>query len=160
MYRCDTDTFCKVKPRFWGVEHAESQAKSNIDGDITAAKIGIDFKSSEEFRQAVTRHLDWRCRIPSSFISVFDDESHAINWAIRTRKRQERAGDRTPVYIQEMITAALSDVCVLNLGLIVDDLDISCEGVEHEYLIQNMIPRHAAGNEIDVTALENQGEWQ
>lgn len=83
----------------------------------------------------VERSLNWRCRISSSFIYVFDDRKHAFNWAINACNRQEKRREYSPVYIQEISTAYLDDVCVLDLGRIVRELDISCENVKHEYLI-------------------------
>ncbi|KAF1974521.1 hypothetical protein BU23DRAFT_636096 [Bimuria novae-zelandiae CBS 107.79] len=68
-YRCNTDYL----RRFWRVRHAESQAESTKCGDIVAPKPAADIHSSEDLKHAVEHHLDWRCRIPSSFISVFYD---------------------------------------------------------------------------------------
>lgn len=86
-YRCNTDYLRTVKPRLWRVAHTESQAKSNSRGDIVASKTAADVQSCQDLKQAVERHLDWRCRIPSSFIFVFDDRKHAINWAINAHNR-------------------------------------------------------------------------
>ena len=108
-------------------------------------------------KQAVERHLDWRCRIPSSFISVFDDRKHAINWAIHARNRQEKRREYSLVYVQEINAAYLDDVCVLDLGRIVRELDISCENVQYEYLILYNIPRHALESNTDVAILEERG---
>lgn len=159
-YRCNTDYLRTVKPRFWRVAHAESQAKSNSCGDTAASKSSADIQNRQDLKQAVERHLDWRCRIPSSFISVFDDRKHAINWAINTRNRQEKRREYSPVYVQEINTTYLDDVCVLDLGRIVRELDISYKNVKHEYLILYNIPRHALESNTDIAILEEQGERQ
>jgi len=158
-YRCNTD-YLRIKRRFWRVTHAESQAKSDSCGDIVASKMTADFQSYQDLKQAVERHLDWRCRIPSSFISVFDDKKHAINWAINARDRQGKRREYSPVYVQEIDTVYLDDVCVLDLGRIVRELDISFKNVEHEYLILYKILRQALESNIDVTILEERGERQ
>jgi len=70
----------------FGESHTpEYQAESNNCGGIVASKTAADVQSNQDLKLAVERHLDWRCRIPSSFISVFDDSEHAINWAINAR---------------------------------------------------------------------------
>ena len=115
-YRCNTDYLRTVKPRFWRVKHAESQAKPNNCGDITASKTAAEVQSRQDLKQGVECHLDWRCRIPSSFISIFDDRKHAINWAINARNRQEKRREYSPIHGQEIDTAYLDDVCVLDLG--------------------------------------------
>jgi hypothetical protein len=157
-YRCNADYLRMVKPRFWRVTHAESQAESNSCGDIVASKTAADVQSNQDLKLAVERHLDWRCRIPSSFISVFDDREHAINWAINARNRQEKRREYSPVYVQEINTAHLDDVCVLHLGRIVQELGISSDNVKHEYLILYNIPRHALESNTDVAILEERGE--
>ena len=73
---------------------------------------------------------------------MFDDREHAINWAINARNRLEKRREYSPVYVQEINTAHLDDVCVLDLGRIVQELGIS-DNVKHEYLILYNIPRHA-----------------
>ncbi len=55
-----------------------------------------------------------------------------------------------PVYVQEIDTACLDDVCVLDLGRVVRELDISCENVKHENIILYLIPRHALESDTDV----------
>ena len=129
-------------------------------GDTMASKTAADVQSRQDLKQAVECHLDWRCRIPSSFVSVFDDRKHAINWAINARNRQEKRREYSSVYVQEINTAYLDDVCVLDLGRIVRELDISCENVEHECLILYNIPRHALESSTDVAILEERGERQ
>lgn len=51
------------------------------------------------------------------------------------RNQQEKYRKYSPVYVQEANTSYLDDVCVLNLGRLVRELDISCENVKYEYLI-------------------------
>ena len=156
-YRCRTD---HLKPRFWRVAHAESRVQLNSCGDTAASNTAADVQSRRDLKRAVERHLDWRCRAPSSFMSVFDDRKHAINWAVNARNRQEKRREYSPVYVQEINTAYLDDVCVLDLGRIVGELDVSCGNVEHEYLILYNIPRHALESNTDVAILEDRGERQ
>ncbi|KAF2181490.1 hypothetical protein K469DRAFT_520708, partial [Zopfia rhizophila CBS 207.26] len=148
------DYFRTVERRFWRVQHAESRAESTSCGDIVASNTTTILRTCVDLKEAVERHLDWGCRIPSSFISVFGDRKHAINWAIAARNRQEKRREYSPVHVQEINAAYLDDVYVLDLGRIVRELDISCENVEHEYIILYHIPTHALESITDVAILE------
>lgn len=67
--------------------YAESQVKSTNCGDIVAPKLAVDYHTNEDSNSnhVVARYLDWRCRMSSSFIFVFDDRKHAINLAVNIR---------------------------------------------------------------------------
>ena len=68
-----TDYLCTVKLRFWRATYAKSQAELDSYDDIMASKTAVDMQGHHDLKPALERHLDWRCRIPSSFISVLDD---------------------------------------------------------------------------------------
>ncbi|KAF7551792.1 hypothetical protein G7046_g7612 [Stylonectria norvegica] len=68
--------------RLWRVRYSSCQDFEHLaSGDIVASDWECDFTDEAELRDAIRKHLDWRSRTPSCFLSVFTDERHARNWA-------------------------------------------------------------------------------
>lgn len=63
---------CEPPERLWRVQYEGNNLRSRGKADFTSAK---------SFRRAVESHLEWRNPAPSPFISTFDNQRHAVNWA-------------------------------------------------------------------------------
>lgn len=59
-----------------------------------------------EFRNVLERHVDWRCRLTTSFISMTDNP-HAVDWQVAIRERVRRRN----IMIAIIDTAALLCHC-------------------------------------------------
>ncbi|KAI5366401.1 hypothetical protein Slin15195_G079210 [Septoria linicola] len=94
-----------------------------------------------KLKQLTSDHLDWNSRQGSPFISIFTDEQHAEDWAM---KWSERNGGKTAnvLHIEcSKITRLFSVKEVVNsLGI---DTEMLPEQYEDEYLAVNQIPTEA-----------------
>ncbi|KAK3343244.1 hypothetical protein B0H65DRAFT_527843 [Neurospora tetraspora] len=122
---------CWELPRYlYFVEHARSQTCRNNQGDFEAADLFTPLRGPMHLHQRISEHVNWAYRGPTSFISTFADDSHAMNWA---RQRQG------PVTIHRIDTCELDDrYCWVFYA---SDFTQHC--FESEFLFLHTIPGHA-----------------
>jgi len=66
--------------RLWRVTHWSTQSIIDPDtGNMLAAKRD-KFNDLDDFRDDIVRHVNWKNRIPTRFISVWGTYSRAQNW--------------------------------------------------------------------------------
>ncbi|KAL4102445.1 hypothetical protein PRIC1_006190 [Phytophthora ramorum] len=70
-YECDAAEIPNV---LWRVRYT---------GQSLKARAKPSFKTKEEFKKAVERHLNWSSRMPTPFVSLFGSQDHAVKWARR-----------------------------------------------------------------------------
>ncbi|KAM3420157.1 hypothetical protein BST61_g3456 [Cercospora zeina] len=94
-----------------------------------------------KLKQLTNDHLDWNSRQGSPFISIFTDQSHAEDWAL---KWSERNGGKIASILHiecNKITRLFSvKEVVSSLGI---NTDMQPEQYEDEYLAVNQIPAEA-----------------
>jgi hypothetical protein len=71
-------------------------------------------------RSAVEYHLDWRSRVLSPFISVFDNRPHAVNWA-----RLWNENNSAESCVATITIEAEDDVIVLRVVDLIDTLGLT-----------------------------------
>ncbi|KIM26859.1 hypothetical protein M408DRAFT_178249 [Serendipita vermifera MAFF 305830] len=97
-----------------------------------------------EFCTTVEKHLRWRCKDASPFISTFKDRTHAYNWA----RRWSRNHNRNPCYVVEIEVMPGDDVTVYRVTELVEELEVDPgplqpEQYASEYLFLHHIPPEA-----------------
>jgi hypothetical protein len=102
----------------------------------------------------LTEHLNWQSEIASPFISVFDDEDHARNWALAW----SMAHNDEECTIYEIAPGSLHGECwVFEADELIQELDLVVPAhvnVEGEYLVLHNIPMEAVRGEWEVSATE------
>ncbi|KAH6641328.1 hypothetical protein F5144DRAFT_599974 [Chaetomium tenue] len=120
--------------KLWRVTHGNSQSRWD-HGDLLAADDSRVFHDEAELKEAVEDHINWYSSQPSCFLSVFNDENHAVNWAAQRGRRDP------PAYIHEIDTARLPiDTEILDMELLMDKLGIENPYSAHELLFLHRIP--------------------
>ncbi|KAK1773617.1 hypothetical protein QBC45DRAFT_339459 [Copromyces sp. CBS 386.78] len=77
---------CSQLPRYlYFVEHSQSQAHRNNQGDFEAADQWTPLRGLDHLYPLMLEHVDWSNRRPTPFISTFGDYNHALNWARQRR---------------------------------------------------------------------------
>ncbi|KAG8811294.1 hypothetical protein FRC19_004003 [Serendipita sp. 401] len=89
-------------------------------------------------RSAVEYHLNWNCKVPSPFISTFENRQHARNWARDWREKHHNQ----LCHILEIRLEANHGVAVFRVADLVDELGISTDSPD-EYLCLHWIPSEA-----------------
>ena len=126
-------------------------------GSVTGYSVSAGFRaprhwstgpSNDDFREAVTDHLNWYADVPSPFISVFLEKRHAENWA---RKWSERRVGQTC----RIATIRLNQVQVLySVTTLVNELSIPTRLLPNQYedelLVLSEIPATAVLHVEDV----------
>ena len=129
FFRCTQE---ELPSQLWRVQYKCSQTKESDEGNLLAADTHTFYDDSQEdledFRQSVTDHCTWKHREPTPYISLFSDEDHARNWAM---KPFNSTGDDCTLLTID--TKMLEGVYVFRLQTLVDDLSIK-------------IPEKASGN--------------
>ncbi|KAK3401404.1 hypothetical protein B0T20DRAFT_114409 [Sordaria brevicollis] len=132
----------KLPPYLYHVQHADSQATTYyLDSDCDSES---DASSSPEFptieasapplktyfyRDLAARaviHQKWSSKVPSCFISAFDDFDHARNWAAQRLQR-----GRGPVHLYTIDTQKIQGKHIW----------VFCDPNEDEYFFLHRIPR-------------------
>ncbi|KAJ4399950.1 hypothetical protein N0V85_005876 [Neurospora sp. IMI 360204] len=93
----------KLPLKLWHVQHLDSQSINLKDGGFQARNPYLDIRTSDALRTEAGRHFIWNTRSwDSCFLSTFDNQKHANNWAMIPclKKRQ-------PVLIYELDTSKL-----------------------------------------------------
>lgn len=160
----DLETYkCTHLPKtLWRVTHFGTQSGQDLDtGDLVASDSDRIISDSLKLKQAVENHFNWRCRLPSCFLSVFSSEQHACTWAAQ---REIARGD---VYIHEIDTTALpATAYVFSAVDLITDLDIAYPYATNEFIFLYRIPSASLKRkwsleeiELSLEEIEIQGTW-
>ena len=105
--------------------------------------------SDTVFRDAVVNHMNWRCEVPSPFISVMLDKKHALNCARLWSKNHD--GVACEVVVIEVGNLET----VYSLGTLVKELNIFTwlrpDQYERELLVLHEVPGGAILSEREVS---------
>ena len=139
---------------FFRVEDDESRARYRGRAGIFAEdrKTRVDFNSwDEELLSQVERHLEWRNRVPTPFISMYCDEGAAHREANR---RIDREKDNVRVYKINMRRSherrEYRDLRRLADGLDFDIPDCAWNNSKYEYIFLHHVPNSAVVGWIDL----------
>jgi len=89
----------RLPKRLWRVTHSETQSRiERPNGDLVASDSTRVITNTSGLKDAVKAYIDWRSRLPSCFLSVFNNERHARNLAAQRERTQ------SPVYIHPQST--------------------------------------------------------
>ncbi|KAK3401406.1 hypothetical protein B0T20DRAFT_114419 [Sordaria brevicollis] len=119
-----------LPPSLYFVEHGQSQACRNGNGDFEAADLWSPLRGPLHLHERVSQHVNWANRNPSPFISTFADYRHALNWAWQRRR---------PIRIYEIDTSSLDD----DYPWVFYASDFTRNCFESEFLFLHTIPGHA-----------------
>ncbi|KAG8822504.1 hypothetical protein FRC18_011017 [Serendipita sp. 400] len=134
----------QLRPRdfpliLYRVHYPGSQTRYSQRRGFTAASRFTPY-AINGFRNAVTNHLDWGCKVRSPFISTFRNREHAENWA----RRWAFNNDPESCEIVKMRIDSDDDVMVFRLAYLVDRLGISTSldrsQIRSEYIFFRRIP--------------------
>ncbi|KAG8830195.1 hypothetical protein FRC18_008541 [Serendipita sp. 400] len=121
------------------IHYPESQTRYSQRRGFTAASNFTPY-AINGFRNAVTNHLDWGCKVRSPFISTFRNREHAENWA----RRRLIKNDSDSCEIMKIKVDLDDDVMVFRLAYLVDRLAITTaldrSKIWSEYIFFHRIP--------------------
>lgn len=123
---------CEPPERLWRVQY---------EGNNLQSRGKAEFTSGKTFRRAVESHLEWRNPAPSPFISTFDNQRHAVNWASKLMDNR----NYDSVLLHEIDTTKLGPVfCVENLvSRLRVQTKLEPSVYEDEYLVLGRIPKQS-----------------
>lgn len=126
VYRIDYPGAQTTYSQQWGFQSAGNFTPYHVNG----------------LRNAVTYHLDWQCRTPSPFISVFGNRQHAENWAQLWNDRNSGT-----CYIVTITIQAEDDVIVFRVANLINRLGVTTSlhpsQYHSEYFCFRRIPAEA-----------------
>ena len=97
-----------------------------------------------KLKQLTSEHLDWNSSLGSPFISIFTDQSHAEDWALKWSERNGGKVASLLVIDCNKITRLLSiREVVRQLGIETTRTEMVPEQYEDEYVAINQIPTEA-----------------
>ena len=150
-----------IPPNLWRVQHNESRASFERNGDLVAALSNYIGGNESTFRNHLTMHLRWGySKVESPFLSVFGDREEAMRWA---RARQDWLDKQTSVYASvklfQINCCSLRQSVVFRVDDLLARLDISLDrDTSHEYLILHRIPANAIRLDVDISDMVFQGK--
>ena len=133
----------KLPPKLWHVQHFGSQSTNLQNGGFQARNPYLDIRTSDALKAEAARHFDWYTRgWDSCFLSTFEDQNHAINWAMKKNKRYPDKYLLTqPILIYELDTSKLPPgTTVLQATALCKTLDIYHPFHVHEWIVHQQIP--------------------
>jgi hypothetical protein len=106
--------------------------------ELQAASLAVP-QNEQEFKTMINKHLNWRCKDRSPFISTFSDREHAIKWGYKViEKSWNRASTFTLLeYRISGPEAMIFSLLTLQRSLHVDTWDGKL--ANHEYLCLHRI---------------------
>ncbi|KAK1773621.1 hypothetical protein QBC45DRAFT_72843 [Copromyces sp. CBS 386.78] len=127
----------RLPPKLWHVQHDQSQSINLKEGGFQARNPHLDIRTFDALKTEATRHFIWATREwDSCFLSTFDDQTHAENWA-QTMKRL----NKEPIVIYELDTSKLPPrTTVLQSTPLCLSLDIDHPWMQHEWIFHQQIP--------------------
>ena len=131
---------CRYLPlTLYRVDYPGAQTSYNECGGFNAAS-DLEPQDTSTLRKAVANHLRWRCKIPSPFISAFDDQKQAESWAQRWSKNHGEDCDIVKIRVEEE-----DEVVVFRVRDLVRYLDMYLPSIDpswyhSEYLFLHRIP--------------------
>lgn len=157
--RCATDS---LPPYLWRVQYSSSQTSYCPDSNNNGHHgYGLQARDThtfytedklESFRQSVERQFTWSWRGPQPYISLFSDEEHAENWALREpwKGNYDYHDDTSDWEILTINTRQLqlADIYIFKLSDLQRELDVSLperaqQHSEGAYLCLHRIPASA-----------------
>ncbi|KAK3343247.1 hypothetical protein B0H65DRAFT_244247 [Neurospora tetraspora] len=132
----------KLPPKLWHVQHGESQSINLKDGGFQARNPRLDIRTRDALRTEAGRHFIWYTRNwDSCFLSTFDNQNHANNWAMMEHKRYNTPLLVKPVLIYELDTSKLPPgTTILQSTALCLSLGIDHPWKEHEWIFHQQIP--------------------
>lgn len=127
----------ELPPKLWHVQHNQSRSINLREGGFEARDPYLDIRTCEALKTEAAKHFVWKTRQwDSGFISAFDDQTHAANWADRMRSR-----GKEPVVIYELDTSKLPPrTRILKSTPLCSRFGISHKWMEHEWIFHQRIP--------------------
>lgn len=127
----------RLPPKLWHVQHDQSQSINLTEGGFQARNPYLDIRTFLALKTEATRHFIWKTRDwDSCFLSTFDDQSHAENWA-----RKMMRLNKEPIVIYELDTSKLPPgSTVLQAPPLCLLLGIDHPWMQHEWLFHQQIP--------------------
>ncbi|KAK3492095.1 uncharacterized protein B0T23DRAFT_134167 [Neurospora hispaniola] len=119
----------------WHVQHSGSQSINLKDGGFQARNPFLDIRTSDALKIEAGRHFKWGTRDwDSCFLSAFDDQVHADNWAkLRCLEK--------PVLVYELDTSKLpAGTTLFQSTALCRALDIRHPWMEDEWIFYQQIP--------------------
>ena len=148
---------CTALPdELWRVQHGESQADFNGEGNLVAKLSGYAPKDREELLISLTKHFKWgHSRTKNCFLSVLDNYQEAVNWGeARHRWTDNQSTPVSDVELFKIDASLLSDTMVFKVDVLLAKLNMTLKrDTSHEHLVLNRIPAKAIRRSIDINEM-------
>ena len=145
---------CSRLPRtLWRVQHNESRASFQQNGNLVAELPNFTPETEGAFRQSLYDHLQWGYRALSSlFLSVFDDRSEAIRWAkARYRWHDAQPGGPAGAHVYKIDCSPSHGTVIFQVNELLPMLHIALgRDTSHEYLILHQATGEQIGLDVDI----------
>ncbi|EAA26827.2 hypothetical protein GE21DRAFT_9531 [Neurospora crassa] len=125
----------KLPPKLWHVQHFQSRSINLKDGGFQARNPFLDIRTCDALKMEAGRHFRWGTRDwDSCFLSAFDDQVHADNWAKLWCLEK-------PVLVYELDTSKLpAGTTLFQSTALCRSLDIGHPWMEDEWIFYQQIP--------------------